>query len=82
MEKKNLSKEFRKTMEEVKAWGLTTAMSASTSTMDEEDIMENVKALRLMNRLLDLSCEMFEKRDKLMDKVYRYLDKMDEYLEE
>lgn len=69
-------------MEEVKAWGLTTAMSASTSTMDEEDIMENVKALRLMNRLLDLSCEMFEKRDKLMDKVDRYLDKMDEYLEE
>ena len=78
MEKKNLSKEFRKTMEEVKALGLTNAMSASTSTMDEENIMGHVKALRLMNRLLDLSCEMFEKQDKLMDKFDRYLDK---YLE-
>lgn len=47
---KNLSKEFRETM-------------------------ENVKALRMVNRLLDLCCDMFEKQDKLMDKMNEAMDK-------
>lgn len=76
---KNLSKEFKETMEEAKEMVMTSAMSASVSTMDEESIMTNVKALRLLNRLCDLSVAMFEKQDKLMDKMDKAMDK---YLKE
>lgn len=72
---KNLSKEFRETMEETKALVLASAMSASVSSMDTEDFVKNVKALRMVNRLLDLCCDMFEKQDKLMDKMNEAMDK-------
>lgn len=76
---KNLSKEFKETMDEAKGMLLTAAMESSVSTMDDGDIMTNVKALRLMNRLCDLCCAMFEKQDKLMDKMDKAMDK---YLKE
>lgn len=69
---KNLSKEFKATVEETKGLLMATAM-------DADDIVTNVKALRLLNRLLDLSCAMFEKQDKLMDKMDKAMDK---YLKE
>lgn len=72
---KNLSKEFKETMEETKELILATAMQSSVSTMDEGDIITNVKALRLLNRLFDLCGDMFEKQDKLMDKMDKVMDK-------
>ena len=72
---KNLSKEFKATVEETKGLLMATAMESSVSTMDADDIVTNVKALRL----LDLSCAMFEKQDKLMDKMDKAMDK---YLKE
>ena len=76
---KNMSKEFKATVEETKGLLMATAMESSVSTMDADDIVTNVKALRLLNRLLDLSCAMFEKQDKLMDKMDKAMDK---YLKE
>ncbi len=72
---KNLSKEFKECMEETKALCLTSAMSCASSTMDESEIATNVKALRLVNRLMDLCGDLFEKQDKLMDKMDEALDK-------
>lgn len=72
---KNLSKEFKECMEETKALCLMSAMTDSSSTMDENDIMTNVKALRLVNRLMDLCGDLFEKQDQLMDKMDEALDK-------
>ena len=43
--------------------------------MDADDVMTNVKALRLLNRMCDLCCAMFEKQDKLMDKMGKAMDK-------
>lgn len=77
-DEKNLSKEFKETMEETKELFLASAMQSSVSTMDEGEIVTNVKALRLLNRLLDLCGAMFEKQDKLMDKMDKAMDK---YLE-
>ncbi len=76
---KNLSQEFKETMEETKEMILAAAMQSSVSTMDDGDIMTNVKALRLLNRLFDLCGAMFEKQDKLMDKMDKAMDK---YLKE
>lgn len=72
---KNLSKECREVMAEAKELFMTSAMSSSVSTMDADDIVANVKALRLVNRLIDLCGDMFEKQDKLMDKMNRVMDK-------
>lgn len=78
-EKKGLGKEFRACMEETKELCMTAAMSSSISTMDAEDIVTNVKALRLVNRLMDLCADLVEKQDKLMDKMDKVMDK---YLEQ
>lgn len=75
---KNLSKEYREVMEEAKAMCLTSCMSASVSSMDAEDLVTNVKALRLVNRLIDLCGDLFEKQEKLMNKMDKVMDK---YLE-
>ena len=72
---KNLSKEFKETMEETKELFLASAMQSSVSSMDADDVMTNVKALRLLNRLCDLCVEVFEKQDKLMDKMDKAMDK-------
>ena len=72
---KNLSKEFKETMEETKELFLASAMQSSVSSMDADDVMTNVKALRLLNRLCDLCVDMFEKQDKLMDKMGKAMDK-------
>ena len=72
---KNLSKEFKETMEETKELFLASAMQSSVSSMDADDVMTNVKALRLLNRLCDLCVDMFEKQDKLMDKMDKAMDK-------
>ena len=72
---KNLSKEFKETMEETKELFLASAMQSSVSSMDADDVMTNVKALRLLNRLCDLCVEVFEKQDKLMDKMGKAMDK-------
>jgi hypothetical protein len=72
---KNLSKEFKETMEETKEMLMATAMKSSVSSMDADELMDNVKALRLLNRLCDLCCAMFEKQDKLMDKMDKAMDK-------
>lgn len=72
---KNLSKEFKETMEETKELFLASAMQSSVSSMDADDVMTNVKALRLLNRMCDLCCAMFEKQDKLMDKMDKAMDK-------
>lgn len=76
---KNLSKEFKETMDEAKEMVLATAMQSSVSSMDADDLVANVKALRLLNRLCDLCVDMFEKQDKLMDKMDKAMDK---YLKE
>lgn len=75
---KNLNKEFRETMDEAKEMLAMGAMRASVSTEDTEDIMTNIKLLRLLNRMADLCCDMFEKQDRLMDKLDKVADK---YLE-
>ena len=72
---KNLSKEFKETMEETKELFLASAMQSSVSSMDADDVVTNVKALRLLNRLCDLCVDMFEKQDKLMDKMGKAMDK-------
>lgn len=72
---KNLSKEFKETMEETKEMLMATAMKSSVSSMDADEFMDNVKALRLLNRLCDLCCAMFEKQNKLMDKMDKAMDK-------
>ena len=72
---KNLSKEFKETMEETKELFLASAMQSSVSSMDADDVMTNVKALRLLNRMCDLCCVIFEKQDKLMDKMGKAMDK-------
>lgn len=74
-DEKNLSKEFKETMEETKELFLASAMQSSVSTMDADQIASNVKALRLLNRLCDLCGAMFEKQDKLMDKMDKAMDK-------
>ena len=76
---KNLSKEFKETVEETKELLMTSAMQSSVSSMDADDFVTNVKALRLLNRLCDLCVDMFEKQDKLMDKMDKAMDK---YLKE
>ena len=76
---KNLSKEFKEAMEETKGLLMATVMQSSVSSMDADDVMTNVKALRLLNRLCDLCVEVFEKQDKLMDKMDKAMDK---YLKE
>lgn len=78
-DEKNLNREFKETMEETKELLLATAMQSSVSTMDEGEIMTNVKALRLLNRLFDLCGAIFEKQNKLMDKMDKAMDK---YLKE
>lgn len=72
---KNLSKEFKETMEETKEMLMAMAMKSSASMLDTDELMDNVKALRLLNRLCDLCCAMFEKQDKLMDKMDKAMDK-------
>ena len=72
---KNLSKEFKETVDEAKGMLMAAAMESSVSSMDADDLVTNVKALRLLNRLCDLSCAMFEKQDRLMDKVDKAMDK-------
>lgn len=77
---KNLSKEFRETMEESKALFAKSVCDMSTlSNMDGDSIATNIKGMLLLNRLLDLCCDMFEKQDKLMDKMDKAMDK---YLKE
>lgn len=76
---KNLSKAFREVMDETKTMFLATAVKSSTFTENENDITENVKALRMVNRMLDLCCDMFEKQEALMDKMDKVMDK---YLDE
>lgn len=75
---KNLSKECKEVMTEVKALILGNVVSDSVSTMDEGALVTNVKALRLVNRLIDLCVDMFEKEDELMDKMNKFLDKYPE----
>ena len=72
---KNLSKEFKETVEETKELLMASAMQSSVSSMDADDLVANVKALRLLNRLCDLCVDMFEKQDKLMDKMDKAMDK-------
>ena len=72
---KNLSKEFKETVEETKELLMTSAMQSSVSSMAADDFVTNVKALRLLNRLCDLCVDMFEKQDKLMDKMDKAMDK-------
>lgn len=76
--KKDLNKEFKKCMEETKALCLASVMESSVSGMDADTIATNVKALRLVNRLMDLCGDLFEKQNALMDKMDLALDK---YLE-
>ena len=76
---KNLSKEFKETVEETKELLMTSAMQSSVSSMDADDFVTNVRARRLLNRLCDLCVDMFEKQDKLMDKMDKAMDK---YLKE
>ena len=72
---KNLSKEFKETVEETKELLMASAMQSSVSSMDADDLVANVKALRLLSRLCDLCVDMFEKQDKLMDKMGKAMDK-------
>lgn len=72
---KDLSKEFKETMEETKGMLLAAVMESSVSTSDTDNLVTNVKVLRLFNRLLDLFGEMFEKENKLMDKMDKAMDK-------
>ena len=74
-DQKNLNREFKETMEETKELFLASAIQSSVSSMDADDVMTNVKALRLLNRMCDLCCAMFEKQDKLMDKMDKAMDK-------
>ena len=76
---KDLSKEFRETVDEAKAMLAMGAMRASVSTNDTDDIMTNIKLLRLLNRIGDLCCDMIESHDKVMKKLDKVMDK---YLEE
>lgn len=74
-DEKNLSKEFKKMMDETKGVLMAAAMESSVSKLDGDDFVTNVKALRLLNRMCDLCCVIFEKQDKLMDKMDKAMDK-------
>ncbi len=77
-EEKNLSKEFKETMDDTKALLLSTVLDGAMSGMDKSSLDNSLKAWQLLNRLMNLSCDMFEKQDKLMDKMDKVMDK---YLE-
>lgn len=75
MEKKNLSKEYREIMAEAKVMVLTSAMKDSVCDMDAGEVMTTAKALILVNRLIDLCGDVFEKQDRLMDKLDKFMDR-------
>lgn len=75
---KNLGNEFREVMTECKEIFMTEVVSGSMSGLDEKTVAENVKALLMVNRLMNLCCDLFEKQNKLMDKMDKEMDK---YLE-
>ena len=75
---KNLGNEFREVMTECKELIMTEVVSNSISSLDEKSVAGNVKTLLMVNRLMDLCCDLFEKQDKLMDEMDKVMDK---YLE-
>lgn len=72
---KNLGNEFREVMTECKELIMTEVVSNSISSLDEKSVAGNVKTLLMVNRLMDLCCDLFEKQDKLMDKMDKYLER-------
>ncbi len=75
---KNLGNEFREVMTECKELIMTEVVSNSMSDVDEKSVAGNVRALLMVNRLMNLCCDLFEKQNKLMDKIDKVMDK---YLE-
>jgi len=76
---KNLSKEFRGVVAETKELIVKYVCDADfLSGMDGDDAAANIKMMLLFNRLIDLCGDVFEKQDRLMDKMDKAMDK---YLE-
>lgn len=75
----NLSKDLRETVGEVKALLTPSIVKCFMSERDAESITMGIELLRVLDRMMNLYCDMFEKRDKLMDKMDKVMDK---YLEE
>lgn len=74
----NLSNEYREIAGEVKKLVKMSAANSDMFTMDSNELAMSIKALHLLNRLVDLFGDVFEKQDKLMDKMDKV---MDAYLE-
>jgi hypothetical protein len=77
MEKKNLSNEFRATMEETKELLAMSAMtSGALSGMDDgKEVIAGLKAMKLLNRFVDLCSDLFEMQIQQMDKLDKCFDK-------
>lgn len=65
----NLSKDFNEVLDEIRELALKSAVEASAFEEDDEEIMANIKTLRLVNRFLDLCGAMLERQEELMDKM-------------
>jgi len=78
-DERSLSAEFGEAVKEAKSLLVAEAMKSSVSGKDADGVVNSAKALWLLNRLLDLCCDMFEKHDKMTDKM---MEVMDKYLNE
>lgn len=75
----NLSGQFRSTVNEIKSLCGQALMSDSILDMDPDQVAIGVRSVKAMNDLLDVTCDMFEKQERLMEKMSKALDK---YLED
>ena len=76
MSERNLSKEYAEVMKEfmgmIKEYGMK---DCDVFDGDAPELIMIVKSLGLFNKLIDISAAMFEKQEKLMDKLDKVCDK-------
>lgn len=76
MSERNLSKEYAEVMKEfmgmIKEYGMK---DFDVFDVDAPELIMIVKSLGLFNKLIDISAAMFEKQEKLMDKLDKVCDK-------
>lgn len=72
---KNLSNEMRELVEECKKIYANMFCNYSVlSMLDDENAAEYVKSMKLLSRACDLCVDMFEKQERIMDKMDKVMD--------
>lgn len=71
----NLSKELREVANEANSLMMASVAMSVTSHTDVDEIVTNAQAVKLVKRLLDLCCDMFDEQHRLMAKMDRVMDK-------